>query len=313
MIGVVLSSAMNGTTYIVPVSQLRWQHLSIQFMCAAPVSPAVCLCASVSALVTLTACVAVLQREQMSQRMGGLHRGAGHAPHPQAPPPSQGGAPRLNSRDSDPRQLQPHAHFSGLQPQGIDRQPQQPQGLSNYQHHQIQQAYNALMQHKQQLSTEEGAVSGHPISEPAYPLQPVPSRPGPNNMLGLPSYARALPSMTSNDYDTIMKLKEQLSGLTSFMQAQRSSEQRPMPGLICSCVLMLGLICCAFCSMHALCVVCSLVCSCHWVFRGVVGVSISCSFTSCGAAFCGCGCASLLECDLHLWFATGLLQHQRRL
>ncbi|KAL3156040.1 PSII 6.1 kDa protein [Trebouxia sp. C0010 RCD-2024] len=173
------------------------------------------------------------QRDQMSQRLGIMHRGAGHAPPHQAPPPSQAGLPRLTSRDSDPRQLQAHTHFSGLQSQGTDRQPQQPQGLSNYQHHQIQQAYNALMQHKQQLSAEEGSSLGlgppHPMSEPAYPLQPVPSRPGPNNMLGLPGY-RALPSMTSSDYDTIMKLKEQLSGLTSFMQAQRSSEQRSMPG-----------------------------------------------------------------------------------
>lgn len=180
----------------------------------------------------------MLQRDQMSQRLGIMHRGAGHAPPHQAPPPSQAGLPRLTSRDSDPRQLQAHTHFSGLQSQGTDRQPQQPQGLSNYQHHQIQQAYNALMQHKQQLSAEEGSSLGlgppHPMSEPAYPLQPVPSRPGPNNMLGLPGY-RALPSMTSSDYDTIMKLKEQLSGLTSFMQAQRSSEQRSMPG-VCGCV-----------------------------------------------------------------------------
>ena len=185
--------------------------------------------------------MSVSQRDQMSQRLGSMHRGASHVPPHHAPLPSQGPLPRLTSRDSEPR-LQSHSHFSGLQPQGIDRQPQQPQGLSNYQHHQIQQAYNALMQHKQQLSAEEAPGSGmdlgpaHPVSEPAYPLQPVPSRPGPNNMLGLPGY-RSLPSMTSSDYDTIMKLKEQLSGLTSFMQAQRSSEQRPMPGVcVCVCV-----------------------------------------------------------------------------
>ena len=179
----------------------------------------------------------------MSQRLGSMHRGASHVRPQQAPPPSHGPPHRLTSRDSEAR-IQSHSHCSGLQPQGIDRQPQQPQGLSNYQHHQIQQAYNALMQHKQQLSAEEAPGSGmglappHPVSEPAYPLQPVPSRPGPNNMLGLPGY-RSLPSMTSSDYDTIMKLKEQLSGLTSFMQAQRSSEQRPMPGVcvrVCVCV-----------------------------------------------------------------------------
>lgn len=176
--------------------------------------------------------------------MGSLHRVSGPAPLP-----SQGGLPRLKSRESDPRQLRSHGHFSGLQPQGNDRQPhqmgldrqpgpqlqQQPQGLSKYQHHQIQQAYNTLMQHKQQLSGEEGPSSQGP--EPNYPLQPVPSRPGPNNMLSLPSY-RILPSLTSSDFDTIMKLRQQLSGenglltrLSSFMQAQRSSDQRPMPGL----------------------------------------------------------------------------------
>ena len=55
-------------------------------------------------------------------------------------------------------------------------------------------------------------------------------------MLALPSY-RILPSLTSNDLDTIMKLRQQLSGenglltrLSSFMQAQRSTDQRTMPG-----------------------------------------------------------------------------------
>ena len=156
--------------------------------------------------------------------MDSMHRVAGQAPHPQAPPPSQGGLQRLKS----------HGHFSGLLPQGIDRQPQHagqsqhPQGLSNFQQHQIQQAYHALMQHKQQLPVEEGPF--HPQAcDPPYPLQPVPSRPGPNNMLGLPGY-RPQPSILPSDLDTIMKLKQQLSGLTSFMQAHRSSDQRAMPG-----------------------------------------------------------------------------------
>ena len=174
-----------------------------------------------------------------------------HRASRQGPLPSQGGLPRLKSRDSDPRQLHCHNPFSGLQSQGHDRQPQhvgpherqqagpqsqqQAQGLSHYQHHQIQQAYNTLMQHKQQLSADEGP-SHQPPHEPAYPLQPVPSRPGPNSMLSLPSY-RILPALTSNDLDTIMKLRQQLSGenglltrLSSFMQAQRSSDHRPMPG-----------------------------------------------------------------------------------
>jgi hypothetical protein len=56
-------------------------------------------------------------------------------------------------------------------------------------------------------------------------------------MLSLPSY-RILPSLSSNDLDTIMKLRQQLSGenglltrLSSFMQAQRSTDQRTMAGM----------------------------------------------------------------------------------
>lgn len=232
-------------------------------------------CASTTARLGIDS-LSVLQHEQMSQGIGNMHRGSGHAPHPQSPLPSPGGLPRLDSQDSELRQLQSHAHFSGLQPQGVDRQPHQPQGLSNYQRHQIQQAYNALMQHKQQLSAEEALGLGlsQPVSEPAYPLQSVPSQPGPNNMPG----NRALPSMTSSNCDTIMKLKEQLSALTNFMQAQRSSEQRPMPGVICSCNFMLA----RSAVLSGSCRVCVI---CRWCQGWLVFLN-SCTFRSCGAGFC---------------------------
>ena len=208
----------------------------------------------------------------MSRRMDSMHRVAGPAPHPQGPLPSQGVLQRLKSRDSDPRQLQSHGHFSGLLPQGIDRQPhhasqsQHPQGLSNFQHHQIQQAYNALMHHKQQLPPEEATF--HPQTcDPPYPLQPVPSRPGPNNMLGLPGY-RPQPSITPSDLDTIMKLKQQLSGLSSFMQAHRSSDQRAMPGTsLCMslCFSLSTCLCLCLCQYVSVCVplcVCARWCGC---------------------------------------------------
>ena len=199
----------------------------------------------------------------MSRRVDTMHRVAGHAPQSQAPLPSQGGLQRLKSRDSDPRQLQSHGYFSGLLPQGMDRQPQHasqsqhPQGLSDFQQHQLQQAYHTLMQHKQQLPAEEGPF--HPQAcEPPYPLQPVPSRPGPNNMLGLPGY-RPQPSITPSDLDYIMKLKQQLSGLTSFMQAQRASDLRGMPGVcVSSCVTL------CLCLCHCVSV-CMPLCVCHCV------------------------------------------------
>ena len=57
-------------------------------------------------------------------------------------------------------------------------------------------------------------------------------------MLSLPSY-RILPSLTMNDLDTIMKLRQQLSGknglltrLSGFMQVQRSTYQRTMTGTV---------------------------------------------------------------------------------
>jgi len=155
------------------------------------------------------------------------------------------GPSRLQPQGSDRLQPQPHTLFAGLQPQGGDRQPQgsdrqqhqqQQPGLSNFQQHQIQQAYNNLMQPKQHLPSDE-AANPHHMSDSTYPVQPVPSRAGPNNMLSLPSY-RILPSLSSNDLDTIMKLRQQLSGenglltrLSSFMQAQRSTDQRTMAGM----------------------------------------------------------------------------------
>ncbi len=179
-----------------------------------------------------------LQRDQ-KPRLGSMQR----PQHPQ----SQGGAlggqgpSRLQPQGSDRLQPQSHNLFSGLQPQGGDRQPQgsdrqqQQPGLSNFQQHQIQQAYNNLMQQKQHLPSDE--ANPHHMSDSSYPVQPVPSRAGPNNMLSLPSY-RILPSLSSNDLDTIMKLRQQLSGenglltrLSSFMQAQRSTDQRTMAGM----------------------------------------------------------------------------------
>ena len=166
-----------------------------------------------------------LQREQKPQRMGGMQR-----PHPHGPSTGQAS---LRLQSSGPFT----AHGGDRQPQGNEKQlqSQQSAGLSNFQQHQIQQAYNNLMQQKQQLSVDE--VPPSQASESIYPLQPVPSRVGPNNMLTLPSY-RILPTLTSNDLDTIMKLRQQLSGenglltrLSSFMQAQRTTDQHPLPGI----------------------------------------------------------------------------------
>lgn len=76
------------------------------------------------------------------------------------------------------------------------------------------------------------------VSEAQYPLQPVPSRLGPNSVLSLPPY-RMPPALTNHDLDTIVKLRQQLSGenglltrLSSFMQAQRSTDQRQIAGAL---------------------------------------------------------------------------------
>ncbi len=179
-----------------------------------------------------------LQHDQ-KPRLGSMQRP--QHPQSQGGPLGGQGPSRLQPQGSDRLQPQPHNPFAGLQPQGGDRQPQssdrqqqQQPGLSNFQQHQIQQAYNSLMQQKQHLPSDE--ANPHHMSDSSYPVQPVPSRAGPNNMLSLPSY-RILPSLTSNDLDTIMKLRQQLSGenglltrLSSFMQAQRSTDQRTMAG-----------------------------------------------------------------------------------
>lgn len=177
-----------------------------------------------------------LQRDQ-KLRLGSMQRP--QHPQSQGGPLAGQGPSRLQPQGSDRPQPQPHNPFAGpqgsdRQPQGSDRQQQQPR-LSNFQQHQIQQAYNNLMQQKQHLPSDE--ANPHHMSESSYPVQPVPSRAGPNNMLSLPSY-RILPSLTSNDLDTIMKLRQQLSGenglltrLSSFMQAQRSTDQRTMAGI----------------------------------------------------------------------------------
>jgi len=180
-----------------------------------------------------------LQRDQ-KPRLGSMQRP--QHPQSQGGPLGGHGPSRLQPQGSDRSQSQPHNPFAGLQsqggnrqPQGSDRQQQQQPGLSNFQQHQIQQAYNNLMQQKQHPPSDE--ANPHHMSESSYPVQPVPSRAGPNNMLSLPSY-RILPSLTSNDLDTIMKLRQQLSGenglltrLSSFMQAQRSTDQRTMAGI----------------------------------------------------------------------------------
>ena len=173
-----------------------------------------------------------LQRDQ-KPRLGSMQRP--QHPQSQGGPLGGQGPSRLQPQGSDRLQPQPHNPFAGLQPQGSDRQQQQQPGLSNFQQHQIQQAYNNLMQQKQHLPVDE--ANPHHMSDSTYPVQPVPSRAGPNNMLSLPSY-RILPSLSSNDLDTIMKLRQQLSGenglltrLSSFMQAQRSTDQCTMAGV----------------------------------------------------------------------------------
>ncbi|KAA6419351.1 MAG: nitrogen regulatory P-II [Trebouxia sp. A1-2] len=178
------------------------------------------------------------QQRDQKPRLGSMQRP--QHPQSQGGPLGGQGPSRLQPQGSNRPQPQPHNPFAGLQPQGGDRQPQgsdrqqQQPGLSNFQQHQIQQAYNNLMQHKQHLPSDE--ANPHHMSDSSYPVQPVPSRAGPNNMLSLPSY-RILPSLTSNDLDTIMKLRQQLSGenglltrLSSFMQARRSTDQRTMAG-----------------------------------------------------------------------------------
>ncbi|DBA88660.1 TPA: hypothetical protein ACH3X2_000297 [Trebouxia sp. C0005] len=169
-------------------------------------------------------------------------------PHSQRGPQGGQGPSRLQPQGGDRLQPQTHNPFAGLQPQGGDRQPQgsdrqlqgsnrqqqQQPGLSNFQQHQIQQAYNSLMQQKQHLPTDE--ANPHHMSDSSCSVQPGPCRAGPSNMLSLPSY-RILPSLTMNDLDTIMKLRQQLSGknglltrLSGFMQVQRSTYQRTMTG-----------------------------------------------------------------------------------
>ena len=164
--------------------------------------------------------------------------------------PSAGQQPSLgawgNPQSGDKR---PHSHISESpqqpgHPQSGHSQPlKQPTGLSQFQQHQIQQVYANLMQHPKPPQSEEGPSrnQGQPQNEPNYPLQPVPSRLGPNSGLSLPSYNRMLPQLTTNDLDTIVKLRQQLSGenglltrLSSFMQAQRSTDQRHIAGISCT-------------------------------------------------------------------------------
>lgn len=160
--------------------------------------------------------------------------------HPAPPQPNPLGA-WANPQSGDKR---PHSHMSDSPQQpghaqaGHSQPSQQPSGLSQFQQHQIQQVYANLMKSPQHEDPPLRS-QGQPQTDPSYPLQPVPSRLGPNSVLSLPSYTRMMPQLTTNDLDTIVKLRQQLSGenglltrLSSFMQAQRTTDPPQIPGMV---------------------------------------------------------------------------------
>ena len=197
-------------------------------------------CDSLHAQTCNVVCDALQRLDQERERQ--FHQGLQRPSTAQQPSLGAWGNPQSGDK-------RPHSHISespqqpGHPQSGHSQPPKQPTGLSQFQQHQIQQVYANLMQHPKQPQSEEGPSrnQGQPQNEPNYPLQPVPSRLGPNSGLSLPSYNRMLPQLTTNDLDTIVKLRQQLSGenglltrLSSFMQAQRSTDQRHIAGMSCT-------------------------------------------------------------------------------